>query len=92
MLTPEFPQRQEAEPPGKTSELSQRQEAEPPGKTSELSQGRTRQNHQERHQSYAKTKVLDIKSSMSNTQTSNHQNHHQRSCCHIAAGSTSKEG
>ena len=51
-----------------------------------------RQNHQERHQSFAKTKGVDIKSSMSNTQTSNHQNHHQRSCCHIAAGSTSKEG
>ena len=172
MLTPELSQRQEAKQPGKTSELSQRQEAEPPGKTSELSQGR-RQNHQERPQSYAKTKGVDIKSSMSNkhtnikssksspkvllshcsrvdikrrmrntniksskfikiitkvllshcsrvnikrrirnTQTSpqvllshcsqinmkrrirNTQtsNHHQRSCCHIAAGSTSKEG
>ena len=48
------------------SELSQRQEAKPPGKTSELSQGRS-QKHQERHQSYAKTQEADIKSSMKNT-------------------------
>ena len=46
--------------------VSRRQEAKPSGKTSELSQGRS-QKHQERHQSYAKTKEADIKSSTKNT-------------------------
>ena len=47
-------------------QVSRRQEAKPSGKTSELSQGRS-QKHQERHQSYAKTKEADIKSSKKNT-------------------------
>ena len=103
-----LPQRQEAKPPGKTSELYiPRQEPKPPGKTSEFQYPEDRrQNHQERHQSYPKAGVKNTRRDIRvtprqkrptakaarRTQASKHQNHHQRSCCRIAAGPTSKEG
>ena len=97
MLAPELPQRQEAKPPGKTSELYiPRQEPKPPGKTSEFQYPEDRrQNHQERHQSYPKAGVKNTRRDIRvtpiqkrptskaarRTQASKHQNHHQRSCC-----------